>query len=91
MGSIRLYLPLAIFILSTSIIGFGFVIPHSAIAGFNSLTLGFASTILGAGLTYFTGMQMALRPARQCPLPLRVRINRWINAQRIEVSGGQVI
>lgn len=87
MESIRVYLPLAGFVLGTTVIGFGFVIPHSSIAGFNGLTLGFASTIVGAALTYVAGIQLAQRPACPRSLPLSVRVNRWINGQAAHPRG----
>ncbi len=53
-------LPLVGFVLPTIIIGYGFVIPGSCIAGVNELTIGFATTILGACLTYMLGLRAAL-------------------------------
>jgi hypothetical protein len=52
--------PLAGFVIPTVVIGFGFVIPRSCIAGVNQLTIGFGATILGACLTYWMGVRMAL-------------------------------
>jgi hypothetical protein len=52
--------PLVAFVLPTLVIGYGVVIPRSCIAGINELTLGFASTIVGACITYFAGLRMAL-------------------------------
>jgi ABC-type Fe3+ transport system permease subunit len=53
-------LPLIGFVLPTVVIGFGFVIPRSCIAGVNELTIGFASTIVGACVTYVVGLRQAL-------------------------------
>ncbi len=53
-------LPLVGFVLPTTVIGYGVVIPGSCIAGVNELTIGFASTIVGACITYLVGMRMAL-------------------------------
>lgn len=53
-------LPLLGFVLPTVVIGYGVVIPRSCIAGVNELTLGFASTIVGACITYFVGLRLAL-------------------------------
>ena len=58
---LRHCLPLVGFIAPTLVIGYGFVIPRSCIAGVNELTLGFATTILGACLTYVAGIRSALR------------------------------
>jgi hypothetical protein len=53
--------PLVGFVVPTVIIGFGFVIPRSCIAGINELTIGFATTIVGACVTYVLGVRAALR------------------------------
>jgi hypothetical protein len=53
--------PLVAFVIPTLIIGFGFVIPRSCIAGLNELTIGFGSTVAGACLTYWLGVSAALR------------------------------
>jgi hypothetical protein len=53
--------PLAGFVAPTLIIGFGFVIPGSCIAGLNDLTIGFAATIAGACATYWIGLITVLR------------------------------
>jgi hypothetical protein len=45
---------------SDDLIGFGFMIPRSCIAGFNDLTVGFASTVAGASLSYWLGMRTVL-------------------------------
>jgi len=57
----RHYVPLLGFVVPTVAIGYGFVIPHSCIAGWNDLTLGFAATVGGACLTYVAGLRLALR------------------------------
>jgi hypothetical protein len=53
--------PLLGFVLPTLVIGYGFVIPRSCIAGWNELTIGFAATVAGACLTYVAGLRLALR------------------------------
>jgi hypothetical protein len=57
----RHLLPLLGFVAPTAIIGFGWVIPRSCIAGVNELTVGFAATILGACVTYYLGVRSVLR------------------------------
>jgi hypothetical protein len=52
--------PLAAFVFPTLVIGYGVVIPNSPIAGVNSLTIGFGTTVLGACLTYFAGIRMVI-------------------------------
>ena len=57
---LRHLLPLIGFVAPTVIVGYGIVIPRSCIAGFNELTIGFATTILGACVTYILGVRSAL-------------------------------
>ena len=57
----RYFLPLLGFVVPTVIIGYGFVIPRSCIAGMNELTIGFASSIVGACLTYLAGIRIVYR------------------------------
>jgi ABC-type Fe3+ transport system permease subunit len=57
----RHFLPLVGFVVPTVVIGYGFVIPRSCIAGWNELTIGFAATVLGACLTYFAGVRLVAR------------------------------
>jgi hypothetical protein len=52
--------PLLGFVLPSVAIGYGFVIPRSCIAGVNEMTVGFATTILGACITYLVGVRSAL-------------------------------
>jgi ABC-type Fe3+ transport system permease subunit len=61
---LRLLWPLVGFVVPTVVIGYGFVIPRSCIAGVNELTLGFASTIAGACVTYVMGVRAALREGK---------------------------
>jgi ABC-type Fe3+ transport system permease subunit len=58
---VRLWLPLVMFAVPTVVIAYGFVIPGSCIAGFNGLSFGFATTVLGACLTYAAGIRAALK------------------------------
>jgi hypothetical protein len=57
------YLPLITYIIPTLIIGYGFVIPRSCIAGFNELTIGFGSAMAGVCLAYWFGVRAASRGA----------------------------
>jgi hypothetical protein len=57
---IRYFIPLIGFVVPTILIGFGLMIPRSCIAGFNDLTVGFASTVGGACFTYWLGMRTVL-------------------------------
>ena len=56
--------PLAGFVVPTVLIGYGIVIPRSCIAGVNDLTIGFATTIVGASVTYVLGLRSVLRDHR---------------------------
>lgn len=53
---VKYFVPLIGFVVPTVVIGYGFVIPNSQIAGINHLTIGFASTIVGACAAYVTGV-----------------------------------
>lgn len=59
------FVPLLGFVLPTVVIGYGFVIPRSCIAGVNELTIGFATTIAGACITYVLGVRAALMQAAE--------------------------
>ena len=59
--TLRHFLPLVGFVVPTSVIGYGVVIPQSCIAGVNELTLGFAGSIVGAGVTYWIGLRALAR------------------------------
>ena len=57
--------PLIGFVVPTLLIGYGLVIPKSCIAGINDLTIGFATTVIGACVTYWMGVRTVewdLRP-----------------------------
>jgi ABC-type Fe3+ transport system permease subunit len=53
----KYFLPLLGFAVPTVVIGYGFVIPSSCIAGLNELTVGFAATVVGACATYWAGVR----------------------------------
>ena len=63
--TVRHFAPLLGFVVPTVAIGYGIVIPRSCIAGVNELTIGFATTILGACLTYAMGIRTVLRDQRR--------------------------
>ncbi len=56
----RHFLPLLGFVAPTVLIGFGLVIPGSCIAGLNQLSVGFATTLLGACVAYWMGIRTVL-------------------------------
>ena len=60
---LRYFWPLLGFVVPTLVIGFGYVIPKSCIAGINDLTVGFLSSVVGASVTYWAGVRMVLREA----------------------------
>ncbi len=62
--TLRQLLPLIGFVVPTVVIGYGVVIPRSCIAGVNELTIGFATTVLGACVTYVLGLRVALAPPK---------------------------
>jgi hypothetical protein len=49
------------FVVPTLVIGYGFVIPNSVIAGVNELSIGFGTTVLGACLAYVAGIQLVMK------------------------------
>ena len=55
------FYPLVGFVIPTVVIGYGFVIPRSCIAGINDLTLGFATSVIGACVTYYVGVRAVSR------------------------------
>ena len=57
---VKYFGPLVAFVLPTLVIGYGVVIPNSPIAGVNSLTIGFGTTVLGACLAYLAGIRMVI-------------------------------
>jgi len=63
----RHFYPLLGFVLPTLVIGYGFVIPRSCVAGINQQSIGFGTTVLGACLTYLAGIRTVLR-ARSCDI-----------------------
>ena len=54
------FTPLLGFVLPSLLIGFGVVIPGSCIAGLNQLSVGFATTLLGACGAYWLGVRSVL-------------------------------
>jgi hypothetical protein len=64
----RYFAPLAGFIVRSLVIGFGLVIPGSCIAGVNNLTVGFASSLLGACAAYWLGIRTVLLDRRSEPV-----------------------
>jgi len=57
----RYWTPLLGFVVSTVVIGYGFVFPRNGLASVNELTVGFATTILSACVTYVLGIRLVLR------------------------------
>ncbi len=57
----RDFYPLIGFVAPTLITGYGIVMPRNGILGINELTVGFASAVLGACVTYAMGLRAAIR------------------------------
>lgn len=53
------YLPLLGHVVPTLVIGYGFVIPRSCIAGWNELSLGFGLSVVGTCVVYVLGQRAA--------------------------------
>ena len=62
---LRHFWPLVGFVVPTLVIGFGYVIPKSCIAGINELTLGFLSSVVGASVAYWAGVRAVLREPKK--------------------------
>lgn len=68
--SLKLYLPLALHVIPTIIIGYAIVIPNGPIAGVNDHTIGFAGTLIGTVATYHAGIRLA----RRCQAPVAAHL-----------------
>jgi hypothetical protein len=55
------FVPLAGFLVPSVAIGYGIVLPRAGLSGINELTIGYASTLVGAAITYVVGILVALR------------------------------
>ena len=53
------YLPLVGHVVPTLVIGYGWVIPRSCIAGWNELSAGFGLSVIGTCLAYVFGQRAA--------------------------------
>jgi len=58
------FYPLAAFVVPT-LVAYGVVIPRSCIAGWNAQSIGFATTILGACVAYWSGVRKAGGPKKE--------------------------
>lgn len=63
-GFLARYLPLLGHVLPTIAIGYGWVIPHSCIAGWNALSVGFGLSVISSVITYVLGQRAAACCAR---------------------------
>jgi hypothetical protein len=66
---VLLVLPLLACIVPDVVIGYGFVIPGSCIAGLNEYTIGYAACIIGFIPTYISGVYIAMRIGREGGIP----------------------
>jgi hypothetical protein len=55
------FVPLVGFLVPTVAIAYGVVLPRNGVCGANELTVGFATTLIGAAVTYIIGVVMAVR------------------------------
>jgi ABC-type Fe3+ transport system permease subunit len=54
-------IPLVAYVIPTVVIGYGWVMPRNGAGGVNELSVGFASAIAGACVTYVIGVRAARR------------------------------
>lgn len=84
--TVRDLLPLIGYVVPTVVTAYGVIMPRHGITGLNELTLGFASAVLGATMTYIVGVRAAL--ARRSAQPhRRWRRPTWIAAQSAHPHG----
>ena len=62
--TLKHFYPLLWFLFPTLLVGYGFVIPRSCIAGVNDKTIGFGLALLSASLAYWQGVRLALQVQR---------------------------
>lgn len=55
------FVPLVGFLVPSVAIGYGIVLPRAGLSGINELTIGYASSLVGAAVTYVIGILVALR------------------------------
>jgi hypothetical protein len=53
--------PLVGFLVPSIAIAYGIVLPRNGVTGVNELSVGFATTLLGAAVTYIIGVAVAVR------------------------------
>ncbi len=87
MWKLRHYVPLIGFVVPSAAIGYGVVLLSSGVSGLNSLTIGFAGTLIGAIVAYVMGIASATRTSCPRARPLSVRINHYINSQASHPRG----
>jgi hypothetical protein len=59
------WLPLIGFVAPTLIVGYGFMIPHSCIAGVNELSVGFGAAIAAGCVSYVLGVRSVLKASAE--------------------------
>jgi hypothetical protein len=57
----RHFVPVVGFLIPSTVIAYGFVLPRAGLSGVNELSVGFASSLIGATVTYVIGVSMARR------------------------------
>jgi hypothetical protein len=80
-------LPLVGYLVPTVVTAYGVVMPRHGIAGVNELTVGFASAVFGAGLTYVLGLRAALARRATGREASRWRRPQWIARQSARPRG----
>lgn len=84
----RDYLPLIPFVLPSVLIGYGLVLPRHGLLDVPEITIGFASTIVGAVITYVVGLRTALARRGLCAVPRgRRRRPEWLARQAARPVG----
>lgn len=61
----RYWTPLIGFVVPSVVMGYGFVLPRNGVSGLSELSVGFATTLVFASLTYAMGIRGVLRDRDQ--------------------------
>lgn len=85
--TVRDVLPFVGYVIPTLVTAYGVVMPRHGIAGVNELTVGFASAVLGAALTYVLGLRAALARRAAPGDGSRWRRPEWIARQSARPRG----
>ena len=86
--TLRDLLPLVGFVVPTVATAYALVMPRHGITGVTELSVGFASTVVGASLTYIIGLRAAIRRRARVPVACEsVAPTQWMARQSAQPTG----